>query len=196
MKFIKKITWEEVFDGWRKREASNPDWVNCAVKVKGWISEGWEGWRKFSSQQFDAENLEWTLWEFENLEEIAKMLVGPFTGWQGRFVDGKKNEHSFEDLLKDPDQFAEFSNHEVVKSMLEGMPFSTELIAVYRKDNGKIVCIDGHHRAVAAALAKKLGKEIDLSEKKITVALAYLPEEKVYLLDKMLERGSTKEPRQ
>lgn len=192
MSFIRKTTWEDVFDGWRKREASNPDWVRCATEIKGWPD--WESWRKFSASRFDAKNLEWTLWEFKNpMVEISEMLVGPFTGWQGRFADGKKNIHSFEDLLNDPDQFAEFSNHKVIKSMLDSMPFSTELIAVQRGDNGKFVCIDGHHRATAIALAKKLGREIDFSNEKVIVASAYLPPERVDLLDEMLKRGSGKE---
>lgn len=194
MIFIRKTTWEEVLDGWRKREASNPNWVRCATEIKGWPD--WESWRNFSASQFDAENLSWELWEFENpMEEIPKMLVGPFTTWQGRFADGKKSVHSFEDLLNDPDQLAEFGSHEVVGSMLDGMPFSTELIAVQRGDNGALVCIDGHHRAVAVTLAKKLGKEIDFSKVKITVALAHLSPERVDLLDEMLKRGSSKEPR-
>jgi hypothetical protein len=194
MIFIRKTTWEEVFDGWRKREASNPDWVRCATEIKGWPD--WESWRSFSANQFDAENLPWGLWEIENpMEEIPEMLVGPFTGWQGRFADGKKNVHSFEDLLNDPDQFVEFSNHEVVKYILDSMPFSTELIAVQRGDNGKFVCIDGHHRATAITLARKLGREIDFSKVRITVALAYLSPGRVDSLDEMLKRGSSKEPR-
>ena len=190
MKFIKNTTWDEVFDGWEKREANNPGWVNCATKIKGWPD--WKSWRKFTASQIKADKREWKIYEFTNpSEEIPKMLIGPYSGWQSRLP--KKNTASFEDLLSIPKQLEEFSKHDGVLSIMEGLPFTTELIGIIRDDIDKIVCLEGHHRAVAITLSKIQGKNIDWSDTKIDIALTHLKKDEIQLLDEMLERGTTKE---
>ena len=188
---INLTTWEQVFESWRKREADNPGWIKTATKIKGWPD--WESWRSFTATQFGADKLKWAIYKVdEPLEEIPKMLVGPYAGWQSALPG--KNTFSFRDLLEIPESYDKFSNHKTVLSIMNNFPFDTEFIGLLREDNQKIVCIEGHHRAVAVTLAKKLNKNIDLSQAKITIALAYLPEKSVYLLDETLRRGSSKNP--
>ena len=188
MRLIKNTTWENVFNGWRQREANDPGWINCAINIKGWPD--WESWRKFTASQLGLKNLPWQIFEFTDpINEIPAMLIGPYTGWQSRVT--KKNQSTFEDLLNIPEQFDFFSKHDKVASMLADFPCPTEFIALIREDKNKIVCIEGHHRAVAAALAKKQGSSIDFKGD-ITIALAKLGKNQVGVLDNALKRGTSK----
>lgn len=190
MRFLKDTTWEEVFNGWRQREASNPGWINCATKIKGWPD--WESWRKFTVLQLGLEKLSWQIFEFTDpINEISAMLVGPYTGWQDRVT--KKNQSTFEDLLNVPEQLDFFLKHDRVPSIVANFPNPTEFIGLTREDLDKVVCVEGHHRAVAVALAKKQGVPIDLGGK-ITIALAGLKENRVGVLDEVLKRGTSKNP--
>jgi len=193
MELLTKTTWEEVFDGWRKREANNPGWIETATKIKGWPD--WESWRRFTASQIRADKLIWGKYKFTNpLVEISSMLVGPYTGWQSMLLN--KNISSFNDLLEIPERYNQFREHDTVVSIMNSMPFDTEFIGLLRKDNNKIVCLEGHHRAVAIALAKKLNKKIDFSKANIIISLAHLSEKDNYLLDDTLKRGSSKNPKE
>jgi len=187
MKFVKDTTWAEVFEGWRKREASDPGWIHCATVIKGWPD--WESWRKFTASQIGAAELAWQVFEFTDpANEIPAMLIGPYTGWQSGFAN--KNQSTFEDRLNIPAQFEYFSRHEKVASIMKNFPLDTELIGLVREDSGRIVCIEGHHRAMAVALAKRLGPKISFGGG-VRIVLAKLKDPAV--LDRTLARGSTKE---
>lgn len=186
LRFIRKIKWQEVFEGWKKREAQNFLWIRCATEVKGWPD--WESWRKYSANQIKAAEREWRLCEFiDPANEIPKMLIGPFSGWQSRLAE--KNIASFDDLLNIPKQIKEFSGHEGVLNIMRSLPFSTEFIGIIRDD--KIVCLEGHHRATAITLAKKQGRIFDFSGVKITIALTSFLTDENYLFDEMLSQGSS-----
>jgi len=190
MRFLKDTTWENVFGGWRQREASDPGWINCATNIKGWPD--WESWRKFTASQLGLENLSWQIFKFTDpINEIPAMLIGPYTAWQSKVT--KKNQGTFEDLLNISEQFDFFSKHDKVASMIADFPCPTEFIGLIREDLGKIVCIEGHHRAVAMALAKKQSGSIDFKGN-ITIALAKLGKDQVNVLDNALKRGTSKKP--
>lgn len=187
MKFVADTTWEKVFNGWREREANDPGWIRVATE-KGWLD--WESWRKNTASQIGAEGRSWQIFEFTNpLAEIPAMLVGPYTGWQSRLPE--KNIMTFNDLVQIPEQYEWLKNHDKVKSMIANFPAPTEFIGLIREDNGKIVCLEGHHRAAAVALAKKDGQPINFKSP-IRIALAKLPKEELALLDEILARGSSK----
>ena len=191
MKFIKDTNWQEVFEGWRERESNNPGLIEHATKIKGWPD--WESWRSFTAKQIDAENRNWKLFQFKKpLEEIPEMLIGPFSRWQSRVTN--KNKTTFKQLLEMPEQFEEWSKHPGVLAILDGLPFATEIIGLVRKDIDKVVCLEGHHRATAVALAKKFGKNIDFSRTPVTIALTELSAEDGRLLDEALKRGTAKTP--
>lgn len=190
MKFIKETTWQEIFEGWRQREAHNPGWIACA-KEKGWPD--WESWRRCTAHQINAENRDWKIFEFTNpMEEIPLMLIGPYSGWQSRVIH--KNKTTFKELLEIPSQYEEWSKHSGVLAIMNGLPFKTEFIGFVRKDINKIVCIEGHHRATAITLAKQQGKNIDFSGTVITIALSDLVVDDCQLLDSLLKRGTSKNP--
>lgn len=189
MEFIRDTTWEEVFSGWRDRESQNPGWIECATKIKGWPD--WESWRRFCASQIKADQREWRIFQFDDpINEVPRMLIGPYNGWQSRVVF--KNKTTFKELLLIPESIDFFSKHSGVLSILTGLPFSTQFIGLVRKDLDQLVCIDGHHRATAMTLAKKQGIQIDFSHTQTTIALAELSQTESCLLDEVLSRGSSK----
>jgi len=187
MKFIKDTTWAEVFESWRKREANNPGWIKVATEIKGWPD--WESWRRSTAELMRADERDWKIYEFTDpINEIPEMLLGPYSGWQSRVP--KKNVYTFDDLLSIPEQYEHFSKHEGVRSIMNGLPFETEFIGLIRDDLDKIICIEGHHRAAAITIAKKQGRDIDLTGK-VRIALAHLPKEEAALLYQVLEKGTS-----
>ncbi|MFH1867024.1 MAG: hypothetical protein ABIJ81_03005 [Patescibacteria group bacterium] len=189
MKYLNDITWTEVFENWRQREANNPGWIKCATKIKGWLD--WESWRKFTANQLGLDKLNWKLYELsEPLSEIPVMLIGPYGGWQSR-IDNK-NKSTFNDLLSNKEQYEFFESHSTVSSLVKSFPKETELIGLLRKDLNKIVLVEGHHRAVAVTMIGKQGK-IDL-DTIVRIALAEMPTgSEEILFNKVLARGTSKE---
>jgi len=191
MEFLHKTTWNQVFLDWKLREGSNPGWINCATKIKGWPD--WESWRGFSMSLVRAGKRDWSIYKLTDpMEEIPNMLVGPYTAWQKNLPN--QNVLSFADFLDVPEKFLQFNNHDGVAKIAGGLPFATQFIGLLRDDNQKIVCLEGNHRAVAIALAKRRARKIDFSDTEVTIALAHLPGEETHLLSAMLRRGSAKEP--
>ncbi len=192
MQFLKDTTWSEIFDRWQAREAGNPAWVEVATKIKGWPD--WQSWRQFTADQLVAPQRQWKLYQLTNpLCEVPAMLLGPFPSWQHDLE--QKNTLSFEAVLALPGQQDKWSANDGVKNILNGLPFDTELIGLRRGDNHRIVCVEGHHRAMAIALAKRQGQSIDFSQTVVTLALADLPAEEVHILDDILQRGTGKNGR-
>lgn len=188
MDYLAHTDWEEVFAGWRAREGNNPAWHQVATEVKGW--EDWESWRRFSAEQIGAATRQWDYYSFTDaLKEIPAMLVGPFTGWQSRHP--KTNLFSFKDLLEIPEQYAYWKNHSKIKSLLADFPRESEFIGLIREDLDKIVCLEGHHRAVAVALAARDNIEMVLAQPRI--ALSKLSVSEVEIFDEILKRGSAKQ---
>ena len=186
MKYFKDTTWQEVFETWKKGEGSDPSWINVAKKVKGWAD--WESWRRFGAKQISAEQREWKFYELEDpMREISEMLIGPFTSWQSRLPE--KNKSTFIDLINIPEQYEHFRKHGKVISMLESFPLDTEIIGFIREWDGKIICLEGHHRATTVAIAVKEGKKLNFG--KVKIALATLKKEEKDLMDKVLERGTS-----
>jgi len=186
--FIKDATWDEVFDGWQSREASEPGWIECATKIKGWPD--WKTWRQYTASGIKADSRKWTIYKIINpQEEIPQMLVGPYTGWQNRLP--QKNVLTFAQMLDIPKNYKEMNQNDKVLGIANNFPSSTQFIGLKRQDTGQIVCFEGHHRAVAVALAGRDGRPINLSGE-ITLALADLETGEEKLLDETLVKGSQK----
>ena len=190
MKLICTTTWKNVFADWRLREANDPGWIKCATETKGWPD--WESWRLFTASQLGLPNLTWQIFEFiEPMEEVPAMLLGPFTGWQSRV--SQPNSSSFADLVEIPEQLQYWQAVGKVQRIIQQFPCEAAMVGVVRPDSSKIVCIEGHHRAVAVAVARALGQTVSFS-KPVRIALAKLPAGGSAILDATLARGSSKEP--
>ncbi len=187
MKFLSKTTWPQVFAGWQEREGSDPAWIKVATEIKGWPD--WESWRRFTAEQIGAENLSWEIQEFSNpMKEVPLMLIGPYSGWQSRVTN--KNQTTFEELINIDEQFDYWKDIPKINSIIEDFP-DVDMIGLIRDDSGQIVCIEGHHRATAVALAAKLGKEV-IFKAPLRIALAHITVDQIGLFDRVLERGTTK----
>jgi len=184
--FIKNTTWQEIFDGWRKREANDPGWINTATKIKGWPD--WKSWRRYTAAQFGAAKREWKIYKIANANKVVPaMLVGPYTGWQDRLP--VKNVLSFAEMLEIPQNYEMLSKNNKVLGMMKNWPANTQFIGIMRADNNKIVCVEGHHRATAVALTAKNNQPLKL-DGDITIVLCDLALGEEKLLDEMLVKGS------
>lgn len=188
LEYVKGITCEDVFQAWKENEAEDAGWIHCATVIKGW--EDWESWRRNTLTVLGAENMVWKLYTIRNVEEVVpNMLIGPFNGWQARVT--RKNKTSFEEMLAVQENFDFYAHHGKVLDIMNHFPEKAWMTGVYVEETDKIVCIEGHHRATAVALAKKQGKKMDI-EKGVCIALATLPKGQEDVFDRMLEQGTSK----
>ncbi len=182
-------SWTNIFATWQANEGQSPDWQNLA-HTKGW--NNWEEWRRFSMSLIGAENRTWTDRVIANpWEELPAMLVGPFPGWQKFAPNDRKNKLTFREFFEIDEACQFFSTHPGIQKIQKKFPDNTQLIGIRREDTGQIVCLEGHHRAAAVALAEKQGRTIDFGT--VHIALSTLGANETYLLDEMLKRGSGKE---
>lgn len=155
----------------------------------GWPD--WKSWRGFTAQQIDAPARQWQIFRFTDpLKEIPEMLLGPFSSWQEG--QAHPNVTSFAELLAQPDAYRKFSQNQKVLQTMSALPFPTQFIGLRRADRNKIVCLEGHHRAIAITLAKLQNRKINFNDTAITIALATVTREELDLFDRALARGSTK----
>lgn len=188
MNVLRDISWDEVFSGWCDREANNPGWIRVATEVKGWPD--WGSWRRYTTEQFGASSREWKLYAFSDpANEVPAMLLGPYTGWQNRVEN--KLEATFDQLFDTESQSQEFLQNTNIQNMINALPFETQLIGLKLPD-GRVMCIDGHHRATAITLAKKQGKDVGYKNGQITMALTEFTADDQGLLSEALRKGSSK----
>ncbi len=172
MKFLSNTTWADVFAAWQQEEGIDPAW-QAHAKSKGFAT--WADWRGDAAAKIGAADLIWQIFAFDNpLTEIPALLLGPFKGWQAR-VDGLTNT-TFTDFINIPANFVYQQTNPKILSLMNNFPSPTQFIAVRREDTGALICLEGHHRATAVALAAKLGRAIDFGG--VTIAIAQLPASK------------------
>lgn len=189
MNAIRSVTWEEIFLRWADREEQNPGWIRTATEVKGWPD--WRSWRSFSAEQMRLPQRSWMLYEFSDpMAEIPAMLVGPYSGWQKKLPS--PNQGSFADLVAIPKEYEFYKQNTNLSGMADNYPAHTEMIGLRRPD-GKIICLEGHHRSVCVALARRDSKVITFSQP-MRIAIADLQPDESGLMDDVVARGTSKEP--
>lgn len=194
LKFVRDISWDEVFLQWKEREGKDPTWIKVATETKGWPN--WESWRGFSAAQFGAQNRKWKLYEvLDPNEQLPNFIIGPFQGWQKHFDASCKEwtEHTFADLAQQKPEV--LSGNSKIAGIMRNFPAQTTLIGIYLKSNGKIVCYEGCHRCAAVTLAKSLGVPINFAVNP-TIAITEFSPEDEKLFEKILHRGSGKNIRE
>ena len=147
LKYIKDISWEEIFNTWYEREGSREEWQNFATEDKGWPD--WKSWRKASADFIEADKRKWKLYEIENPNKfIPQCLIGPWKSWKKNFAE--KNKHTFENLvLTCPDWV---KDNEKVQQIKKNFPEKTQFIGIHFKEDGHFVIFEGSHRADDALL--------------------------------------------
>jgi len=188
MEYLHELSWDDVFQMWKQHEGFDAGWLRVATKDKGWPD--WESWRMFTAQQLLLSGRKWSLYQMTDpMMDISNMQIGPYSGWQSRCTE--PNTSTFFDLAQIPDQKTFFASHDKVRSMREMFPKDTMFIGLMMKQNSRIVCIEGHHRAMAVALARLEGRSIDDCGS-VTIALATMEDEEIQLLNDVLARGTHK----
>lgn len=148
IQIIRPLCWEEVFLFWYEAEGKNPDWINLA-RERGFAS--WVDWRlKGYAERFQCADAKWGLYEIEQPGELVSTWYGgPFRTWIDRHYGGVKTK-TFGELANQEDVF----NHPGIKAMVENYPNHSVVIAL-KLTNGRMVVIEGSHRACALALMTK-----------------------------------------
>lgn len=190
LKPLNEVVWEEIFEGWARREEKQRDWQKVA-QDKGWSN--WREWRNFMADQFGAADRRWEI--FRMLQPgiiIPQMLVGPFQGWHkfAYFKDSDlpMNQRTFSKLAELKAE--ELRANSKITGMMQNYPRETQMIGI-RLVNDQIVCMEGTHGSLAATLAEG-DQPIDFSQRDVTIALTDFKEGEEIILDAMLERGSDK----
>ena len=185
---MRPLTWKEVFEGWREREANNPSWIECATKTKGWPD--WESWRLHTAAQLHLQDRSWSLYEvLDPGSFLPNLLVGPFHAWQ-KYAQ-QKNIATFAELLTLPEPRGFFLEHPAVQRLMKQFPAPTELIGLLREDTQKIVCIEGHHRVAAVTLGQAMESPVTFLGP-VYLVLASLKKEETVFLNETLKQGSSR----
>jgi len=152
LKFIKKMSWENVFDVWRENEDyPGSHWI-ALWQERGFKS--WADWRMTYANRFQLQDLDWALYEINNhMEFIPQICGGSFSSWVKLFYQGEENP-LFSKIVKHPD----VQTHKGILEFMENFPADTTISAVILND--KIVVVEGMHRCAAIALAGLQGKQI------------------------------------
>jgi hypothetical protein len=143
LEFIKDLTWDEVFNIWKKNEGSRENWQEVAKK-RGFNS--WEEWRIEYAKVFRCQEAKWSFYKIKNpVRDVPTFFGGPFRTWIEKYYK-EKESLTFSQLIKIP----ELHEHKTVNDMTKNFPVSTELTGMV-VDN-EIFIIEGMHRCCALAL--------------------------------------------
>lgn len=123
----------------------------------------WSEWWKNYAAPLKPESLKWYLFEITNpLREFPLIYGTPTRGWIAKCYDGKITKK-----LKDTLEHPVVADNEKVKSIVKNFPKETMFTGVVH--NGRIVLVEGMHRACALAIMARDGKEL---KSKVKIALA------------------------
>jgi hypothetical protein len=187
LKFVKDVTFDEVFENWRENEEHNPGWVETATKIKGF--ETWEEWRMYQASFLDLAAREWKLYEIKDpAKSIPEFLVGPFQAWQKQLNESDRNKLTFAEFLKQRVEWA--TNHKDIMNLSKKFPTGTKMMGLYLEDQDKIVCYEGSHRCAGVALAELEGREVDFGTLKPLIAITVISGNTRELMDEVLSKKS------
>jgi hypothetical protein len=159
LEFVRPISWEEIFDQWRKGEAGQESWK------RHWEERGfdsWDEWRTAYAEPLQPASLHWSLYEIKNpLKEFPLIFGVPTDAWIRKVYNGETTKQ----LRKITDS-PFFQENEKVSSIKKSFPQETMLTGLVHEN--KIILIEGMHRACALA---GWDKNIPL-DSEITIALA------------------------
>ncbi len=166
LQHLKNLTWDQVFDVWRKNE----DYLGSHWKPL-WQARGfksWDDWRMTYVDRFELKNLnDWGLYEIvDHMKFIPQICGGSFSSWVERYYNGEDNP-LFSKIVQHPD----IQPHKGIIKFIDNFPQETTISGVVLGD--KIVVVEGMHRCAAVALAALQGKAIS-SKIKICLANHYL----------------------
>ncbi|MFH1712428.1 MAG: hypothetical protein ABH846_04305 [Patescibacteria group bacterium] len=147
LKFIRDISWEQVFSDWHDREVDNFGWEE---HWKGRGYDSWEEWRRHITDPLQPQDREWMLYEILDPEQfIVQCYAGAFKGWRQYIKDGVR-KITFGEL--------DASSNPKAKSVFKSFPQETTIIGIRLGD--EVVIIEGMHRSTALAQGARAHKKI------------------------------------
>ncbi|HHX58388.1 MAG TPA: hypothetical protein GX706_01315 [Candidatus Moranbacteria bacterium] len=145
------IDWQDVFAIWRAYEAHQSLWKDH-WQERGFDS--WEDWRKSYAKPIQPENLQWGVYRIIEPNMAAKDFYGtPTRGWQAKCYDGNVTE-KIKNILDHPI----IKNNQKIIEIVDNFPYQTMLTGIVNK--GRIVLIEGMHRACALAQLEKVKGDV------------------------------------
>lgn len=142
LKFLKSIKWEEIFNIWREGEEKQESWK------KHWEERGfssWEEWRTAYAKPLKPVSLKWALYQIKNPTKDLLFFYGvPSRSWVEKAYGGEKLKQ-----LKEIISLPIISENHKISDIKNNFPKNTMLTAILYE--GKIVLIEGMHRAAALA---------------------------------------------
>ena len=172
-----------IFTNWQNSEASNPAWIYSAIQVKGFAT--WFDWRMHTANILQLPTRNWQLYTSSKPEiDVPKMLLGPFDSWQKRAKTVFSTR--FEQLVQNPVQYAFFTQHAKIKQLMNDLPFAIQFIGLIHEQTGQIICIEGHHRAVAITVSAIQGTLYNWLPDQCNFALARIETSEFHTLHTLL----------
>lgn len=142
LKFVKDISWSEIFGIWKDGEAFQESWK------KHWESRGfssWEEWRKMYVSPLHPEKLEWQLFSIVNpTKDVPFFYAVPSRSWIEKAYQGEIIKQ-LNDLIDLPI----ISENPKVLDIKNDFPKKTMLTGIIH--NEQIILYEGMHRASAIA---------------------------------------------
>lgn len=160
LEYIGPIEWEEIFSVWKQGEVGQESWQRH-WKERGFAS--WEDWRRNYVAPLFPEKLQWYLFQVSEFSEDFLSLNGvPSRSWIEKCYNGEKIKR-LEDIIV----HSIVKNNEKIEDIINNFPKETMLTGIVK--DGKIILIEGMHRACALAVMLKNKEKIN-SNLKIALA--------------------------
>lgn len=142
LKYIRPITWDEIFATWKQGEENQEDWQ------KHWTERGfdsWNEWREAYAAPLHPSENEWHLFEIKNpLQDIPLFFGAPTKGWRDNAYNRASTMPLMEIVLTD-----HVISHPKIEDMKKCFPEKTILTGLVHE--GNIILVEGMHRACALA---------------------------------------------
>jgi len=172
LKYLRPLEWREVFDFWRKNEASQPNWIE-AYRERGFDS--WDAWRQEYIKPFKCDQAEWHFYELIDPEKnIPSFYGGPFKTWKKLYYK-EKETLKFSEIA----ELSKIQENEHMNSLINNFPEKTIIIGL--EVGKKIVIIEGMHRSCAIALLAKRKRKL---KSVVLIALAKYSRENLPVVGK------------
>lgn len=155
MKFLRKTTWDEIFQDWKKAEEG---WWEELYQERGYTN--WEDFRNFYVDQIPVNDLDWKLCDVTP-EEVLDFQCGMYRGWKE--MSQEVGSRRFRDLVRS----SRLTNNIKLNAIFKNFPDDSMLIGFKR--NGNIIILEGTHRCLAVS---KMINEQDARIQSLSLQLA------------------------
>jgi hypothetical protein len=140
--FVRPISWEEIFNCWRRGEAGQESWK------RHWEERGfdsWDEWRTTYASPLQPASLQWHLYKITDpLKDFPSIFGVPANAWIKKAYNGEATKQ-LKTILDNPI----IKENDKIQAIKKDFPKETMLTGIIYDE--KIVLIEGMHRACAMA---------------------------------------------